>query len=59
MPPQVHMHFESWVMIGILAIVTCVEPGVHGAVVMGTHGMGVNVPSAAAVAAMTAGLAGE
>lgn len=31
-------------------------PGVHGAVVTGTHGAGENAPSLAAVAAATAGL---
>ena len=36
-----------------------VEPGDHGADVAGTQGMGVNTPSAAAVAAATVGLAGE
>ena len=33
------------------------EPGTHGAMVMGMQGMGVNTPSAAAVAAITIGLA--
>ncbi len=33
-------------------------PGIHGAVVAGTHGMGVKTPSAAAVAAITAGFEG-
>jgi hypothetical protein len=34
-----------------------VEPGVHGAVKTGIHGIGVKTPSAAAVAAATVGLA--
>ena len=33
-------------------------PGTHGATVTGTHGMGVNTPKAAAVAAATVGLEG-
>src|ERR1700722_13226900 len=33
-------------------------PGVHGAAVAGMHGIGVNVPIAAAVAAATCGFAG-
>jgi len=33
------------------------DPGTQGATRAGTHGMGVNTPSAAAVAAMTVGLA--
>jgi hypothetical protein len=33
------------------------EPGVHGEVVTGTHGMGVSTPRAAAVAEATAGFA--
>jgi len=35
------------------------DPGTQGAGVAGTHGMGVNTPSAAAVAAATVGLAGD
>jgi hypothetical protein len=41
------------------AIVTEVDPGVHGAVVIGTQGWGVSTPSAAAVAAATCGLLGD
>jgi hypothetical protein len=33
------------------------EPGTHGAVVAGMHGMGVKTPRAAAVAEATVGLA--
>jgi len=36
--------------------ITLVAPGVHGAVVAGTHGAGVKTPSLAAVAAATTGL---
>lgn len=32
------------------------EPGIHGAAVIGVHGIGVSTPNAAAVAATTAGL---
>jgi hypothetical protein len=38
-------------------MVTLVEPGVHGAVVIGRHGCGVRTPEAADVAAATWGLA--
>jgi hypothetical protein len=34
-------------------------PGIHGAVVIGVHGIGVSTPSAADVAAATCGLASE
>ena len=36
---------------------TVAEPGVHGAGVSGTHGIGVNAPMAAAVAEATVGFA--
>lgn len=35
------------------------HPGVHGEVVAGMHGMGVNTPSAADVAAATCGFASD
>src|SRR5580692_6507345 len=38
---------------------TFAEPGAHGAGITGTQGIGVNTPSAAAVAAATVGLAIE
>ncbi len=41
---------------GMPAMVTLIEPGVHGAVVMGTQGCGVSTPPAAEVAAATWGL---
>src|SRR5262249_18934771 len=44
---------------GIFAIKTVGAPGVQGAVVAGTQGMGVSTPSAAAVAAATVGLAND
>jgi hypothetical protein len=43
----------------MLPIITVGEPGVQGAVVAGTHGMGVNTPIAADVAEATVGLAME
>jgi len=43
----------------MLPIITVGTPGVQGADVTGTQGMGVNTPSAAAVAAATVGLEGE
>lgn len=41
----------------MLPIKTVGAPGAHGDVVRGTHGMGVNTPNAAVVAAATVGLA--
>src|SRR5580693_5970122 len=38
---------------------TFAEPGVHGAGITGTQGIGVSTPSAAAVAAATVGLASD
>ena len=58
-PAQLHMHFETLSSAGILAIITVAAPGTQGAEVAGMHGMGVNTPSAAAVAAATVGFAGE
>jgi hypothetical protein len=58
-PPHVHRHFDTLSSAGILAIMTVGAPGTHGAIVIGMHGMGVGTPIAAAVAAMTIGLAIE
>lgn len=58
-PPQLHINFESFCSAGIEPISTVGEPGAHGAAVAGTHGIGVNTPSAAAVAAATIGFAGQ
>ncbi len=44
---------------GILAIMVLEAPGAHGATVTGMHGIGVNTPKAAAVAAATIGLERE
>lgn len=57
-PPQAHMHFELSFSVGMDPIITVGAPGTQGATVIGTHGIGVNTPSAAAVAAATVGLEG-
>jgi hypothetical protein len=44
---------------GILAISTVGDPGAQGAGVIGIHGMGVNTPNAALVAAATVGFAND
>jgi hypothetical protein len=56
-PAQLHMHIHVLLRAGFLAIITVGEPGVQGAGIMGTHGIGVNTPIAALVAAATCGLA--
>lgn len=43
----------------MFAIKTVGDPGAHGAGITGTHGIGVKVPNAAAVAAATVGLAND
>jgi hypothetical protein len=53
------MHVEALLRAGMPPIITVAEPGVHGAVVTGTHGMGVRTPKAAVVAEATVGLAME
>lgn len=53
------MHIELSVNAGAPPAMTVGEPGAHGAVVTGRHGIGVNTPSAAAVAAATMGLAND
>ena len=58
-PPHMHMHVEVLLRAGMLALITVGDPGAQGAVVAGIHGMGVNTPKAAAVAAATVGLAGH
>jgi hypothetical protein len=49
------MHLDALFRAGIFPAVTVAEPGDQGAVVTGMQGMGVNTPSAAAVAAATVG----
>lgn len=44
---------------GMLPIITVGEPGIHGAGIAGTQGIGVKTPAAAVVAVITAGLVGE
>ena len=58
-PPQVHISFELLLSAGMFAIRTVGDPGIHGAVVTGIHGIGVSTPIAAAVAAATVGFEGE
>jgi hypothetical protein len=50
---QVQVLFSA----GMLPIMVVAAPGVHGEVVTGMQGMGVNTPRAAAVAEATVGLA--
>jgi hypothetical protein len=50
---------QSLVSAGMLPIKTVGDPGIQGAAVAGTQGMGVSTPRAAAVAAATVGLEGE
>jgi hypothetical protein len=56
-PPHMQLHMELLFSAGMLAIMTVAEPGDQGAAVFGMHGMGVNTPSAAAVAEATVGFA--
>jgi hypothetical protein len=56
-PIQAHIQVEVALSAGQFPIVTGGEPGVHGEVVTGRHGWGVNTPMAAAVAADTEGFA--
>src|SRR5271170_4775764 len=59
MPPHMHISVQVLSKVGLLAKMTVGAPGTQGAVVTGTHGMGVSTPSAAAVAAATSGFAGD
>ena len=56
-PAHMHMSFELFCRLGILPSNTVGAPGTHGAGVTGMQGIGVNTPSAAAVAAATIGFA--
>ena len=51
------MHLQELDKAGWLPIKTVGEPGVQGATVIGIQGIGVSVPIAAAVAAITVGFA--
>lgn len=55
-----HMHISLQVLSsdGMFANNTVGAPGTQGAEVLGTHGIGVKTPSAAAVAEATVGFAG-
>ena len=58
-PAQVQLQVALLPKAGSLPISVFVAPGIHGASVTGRHGIGVNAPIAAAVAAATWGLAME
>ncbi len=57
-PAKAHMHVHTLLSVGMLLTNTVGLPGIHGATVTGVQGIGVGVPNAAAVAAITAGLVG-
>ena len=57
-PAQVHSSLQLFVSVGIDPVKTVGAPGIQGATVTGTHGIGVKTPRAAAVAAITVGLLG-
>ena len=52
-----HINLDELFKAGIFPISTVGAPGTQGAMVMGIHGIGVKAPNAAAVAAITIGLA--
>ena len=58
-PAHIQLSLQLLFSAGMLAIKTSSVPGVHGATVTGTQGMGVSTPIAAEVAAATSGLASE
>ena len=58
-PPQRHISLQFWSSAGIWSSSTVGTPGAHGVGVLGTQGMGVSTPSAAAVAEATVGLASD
>lgn len=58
-PPHIHISFELLFNAGKFAKSTVGEPGTQGAEMAGIHGIGVNTPSAAAVAEATVGFAIE
>jgi len=59
MPPHTHISCDVLSRAGMFPIKTVGAPGAQGAGVTGTQGIGVSTPSAAVVAAATAGLAGH
>lgn len=58
-PAHMHISFALLFNAGFPPMSTVGDGGTHGAVVAGMHGIGVNTPRAAAVAAITVGLEGE
>jgi hypothetical protein len=56
-PAQEHINLLSLLRAGILPINTVGAPATQGATVIGIQGMGVRIPNAAAVAAITVGFA--
>jgi hypothetical protein len=58
-PAHTHIHFDVLFRVGLLSSNTVREPGTQGVTVFGMHGIGVNVPEAALVAAATVGFAME
>jgi hypothetical protein len=54
-----HMSVHWLSSVGLPANMTVGAPGIQGEGVTGTHGIGVSTPMAAAVAAATAGFAGD
>jgi len=59
MPAHVHISLHWLSRVGLPPNNTVGPPGTQGAVVTGMQGIGVKTPNAAAVAAATAGLAGD
>lgn len=58
-PPSMQVSVQVLSSTGMFVISTFGTPGAHGAEVTGVQGTGVGTPSAAEVAAMNTGLAGE
>src|SRR5690349_2886173 len=58
-PPQLHMSWQLTSTAGMARLIVGGVPGIQGEVAMGTQGIGVSTPRAAAVAAATVGLAIE
>ena len=58
-PPHMHISLLFLVRVGKPWVDTMTLPGVQGATVLGTQGMGVSTPQAAEVAEATVGFAKE
>ncbi len=54
-PPHIQVHILLFVSAGWPCTIHCGLPGIHGATIAGTQGMGVSTPCAAAVADATVG----